>query len=851
LLVTAVLAISTLLQFITAFMALRLLAVTRVRSAWLLIATALILMGTRRTVTLCDVLWGSRRTPLDETAELIALVISIVMLIGVHQIGATFRGMKQTEEALRESAVNFHSFFDSINDIVVVAAPDGRILHANQAARAKLHFTEAEFSRMHILDWHQPERREEAEAILASVIAGKTDLCELPLVTKEGTLIPVRTRAWLGKWSEQDCIFGISEDLSAEREAQQRFERLFRHNPCPMALTTIPEGRFVDVNHAFVQAIGFSVDEVQGKTPMELQLMVQPDRFDGARSELEIRGRIANIELQVRRKDGRYLDGLFSGEVIFDQRHKYLLTVMVDITEQKAQEAALRSSEGRNRAIVSAIPDLLFRFNRETRCLDCHASSPSGLLIPPEKTVGKRVREVLPPDLARATEEKIAEVLDGGGIQAYEYNLDMPSGERRYEARMVPYGSDEVLAIVRDVTENTRAERQRLEMERRIQQTQKLESLGVLAGGIAHDFNNLLMGILGYADLALDDLSPTSPARSSIEQIETASRRAAELCRQMLAYSGRSNFVIEPFNIGTLIEEMAHLLKTSISKKAVLNLRIEHGLPPIEGDATQIRQIIMNLVINASEAIGESSGFINISTGAVHCDAAILRDAHSGEDLKEGLYVVLDVADTGCGMDDQTLNRLFEPFFTTKFTGRGLGMSAVLGIVRGHRGALKVDSTPGKGTTFRVLLPAAQVPKCDGVDAQPSEVNERIQESLVLLVDDEETIRRLGRKMLERIGFRVLTAEDGREALRLYREQRQKIDLVILDLTMPHMDGEETLTALKQVDPKVRVLLASGYSNQELEARFAGEGLLGFLQKPYTMTVLKDHLFPLLKQFQA
>ncbi len=270
-LVTVVLAVSTLLQFISAFLAIRLLSVTRVRSAWLLIATALILMGSRRTVTLCDVLWGARRTPLDETAEFIALVISVVMLIGVHQIGALFRKMKRTENALRESEENFHSFFDSISDIVVVATPEGRILHTNRAAEVKLHFTNEELSSMHVLDWHESERRPEAEAILASVLAGDSDSCGLPLVTKEGALIPVETRVWLGKWSGRSCVFGLGKDLSAEKEAQQRFEQLFRHNPCPMALSTVPDGRFVDVNHAFVQTTGYSRDEVLGKTPWECE----------------------------------------------------------------------------------------------------------------------------------------------------------------------------------------------------------------------------------------------------------------------------------------------------------------------------------------------------------------------------------------------------------------------------------------------------------------------------------------------------------------------------------------------------------------------------------------------------
>jgi signal transduction histidine kinase/CheY-like chemotaxis protein len=382
------------------------------------------------------------------------------------------------------------------------------------------------------------------------------------------------------------------------------------------------------------------------------------------------------------------------------------------------------------------------------------------------------------------------------------------------------------LMAARDLTEQRNLEQQMLH-------TQKLESLGVLAGGIAHDFNNLLTGILGNADLAKTEMSPLAPACASLEGIEVAARRAADLCRQLLAYSGRGRFVIQAIDLQELVEEMGHLLSVSISKKVVLKYHFSKGLPAVEADATQIRQVVMNLIVNASEAIGERSGVISITTGLAHCDANYLRGCFSADGLKEDDYVYLEVADTGHGMDKATLDRVFDPFFSTKFTGRGLGLAAVLGIVRGHKGAIKVYSEPQRGTTFKLLFPASESQPRRTVAAQsPDAVHQ--DKGVVLLADDEETIRNLARRMLERSGFKVLLAEDGRVAVETFRAHQADISLVVLDLTMPHLDGEACYRELRHIRPDVKVILSSGYNEQDVVNRFAGKGLAGFIQKPYT-----------------
>ena len=284
---------------------------------------------------------------------------------------------------------------------------------------------------------------------------------------------------------------------------------------------------------------------------------------------------------------------------------------------------------------------------------------------------------------------------------------------------------------------------------------------------------------------------------------------------------------------------MGHMLKVSISKKAVLRYNFSHPLPTVNADATQIRQIIMNMVINASEAIGDRSGTIAITTGCVECNEAYLQEAWLGDPIPQGLYVFMEVADTGCGMNKETLAKIFDPFFTTKFTGRGLGMAAVLGIVRGHQGAIKVYSEPGKGTTFKVLLPAGEKPV--EMIKDTAALNKWRGSGLALLVDDEETVRTIGKEMMRALGFQVITATDGRDALDKFRENPD-ISVVILDLTMPHMDGEQCFRELRQVAPQVKVIMSSGFSEHEVAQKFAGKGLAGFIQKPYRLSDLQEIL---------
>jgi PAS domain S-box-containing protein len=403
-----------------------------------------------------------------------------------------------------------------------------------------------------------------------------------------------------------------------------------------------------------------------------------------------------------------------------------------------------------------------------------------------------------------------------------------------------------------DITERKAAEAERRALEHKLLETQKLESLGVLAGGIAHDFNNLLMAILGNAELVQRELSTKSAVHEPITQIEIAARRAADLTSQMLAYAGKGRLVVQRFDLNMLVAEISALLNVTIAKSTTLQYGLAPQLPAIEGDATQLRQVVMNLVINAAEAIGEAPGTITITTSVRHVDQVYLATMWLAPELPDGDYVVLEVADTGLGMDSVTLAKMFDPFFTTKFTGRGLGLAAVLGIVRSHGGAVKVQSGPGQGTVFTVLLPSVSDMRAAAHEPErlhspgPLVAQEQIG-SLLLVIDDEESVRAVITRILERAGFRVLSAADGRAGLALFHEHADSIAGVLLDLTMPQMNGEDALQAIHQVRPDARVVIMSGYDEQALTERFAPLHPAGFLQKPFNLRTLEEKVQQLLR----
>jgi light-regulated signal transduction histidine kinase (bacteriophytochrome)/CheY-like chemotaxis protein len=408
--------------------------------------------------------------------------------------------------------------------------------------------------------------------------------------------------------------------------------------------------------------------------------------------------------------------------------------------------------------------------------------------------------------------------------------------KQEVRGRSRPWNPDEVAAIrpfwndlMRHLRLRDLAARRR--MDQRLQQVQKLESLGVLAGGVAHDFNNLLMGVMGNVGLALMDLPPESPAAESILQVQQAAQRLSELTNQLLAYSGRGQFITQPVDLGALVSETADLLRTVLGKGVALRFDFGAEAPRTHADETQMRQVLMNLITNASDAIGDADGVITVRTGVAELAEMPPCDLELCESPAAGRYAWVEVADTGSGMDEETRSRMFDPFFTTKFTGRGLGLAAVLGIVRGHKGDLRVWSRPGSGTVVRLLLPwrgEAAAPPAASAPAAAA----KTAAGTILVADDEPAVLNVTRRTLERAGYSVLTAEDGAAALEIFQEHFESISLVLLDLLMPRMGGEEALGRIRALAPEVPVLLSSGYAEGELSAEIRALSPSGFLKKP-------------------
>jgi PAS domain S-box-containing protein len=615
-----------------------------------------------------------------------------------------------------------------------------------------------------------------------------------------------------------------------------------------------PDGTLIEANKTALRFGDLEASDVIGKPfwecPWWTHSPEQQDRVrDGVRKAAA--GEFIRFEAHHPTPEGGtlYIDG--SLNPVKDEAGKVVHIVAEgrDVTERKRAEERSRASEERYRTLVEENPHGVQEIDRDGIIVFANAAHCEMLGYEEAGLVGRSVADFLVPGPQRDELPRYLRTLveDQPAPTPYSQKNVKKGGEVRDVEVSWNYLRDEeghvrgFISVLTDVTERKQAEEERRDLEAQIQQAQKMESLGIVAGGIAHDFNNLLMGILGNADLALYDLPSGSPTRPLVEAILQASHQAAGLTNQMLAYSGKGRFQVEELDINALVQDMLSLLASATSKKVGLKFDLADDLPAIEADATQIRQIVMNLVTNAAEAIGDEGGLVTVRTDKEECDRAFLDETQMGQGLQEGSYVTFEVSDTGCGMDEGTKGKVFEPFFTTKLTGRGLGLAGVFGIVRGHKGAIKVESEPGRGTTFTALFPALDK-LTKPVETHARAKTERSGSGTILLVDDEETVREVAERFLERIGFTVLVAEDGAKALEVFRQHQDKITCVLLDLSMPNIDGEEAFAELRKIRGDVRVVLSSGYSEQELDERFAGEGLAGFIQKPYSIAALREKL---------
>ena len=530
---------------------------------------------------------------------------------------------------------------------------------------------------------------------------------------------------------------------------------------------------------------------------------------------------------------------------LFNPLRERAAELTCEIAERVRTEEALRASEQRFRTILDSVSDAIAVCDLASgRILDVNRRACEMFGWTREELCGSTAEQLSAGASPYTQAEGLARA-SSGESGTFEWLVRDRAGRRFWlevsVRRATVDGTERMLVVGRNITERREAAEQQQQLQARVFHSQKLESLGVLAGGIAHDFNNLLCGILGFAEIAQAEASPGSRLAGRLQRIRDAASRAANLCRQLLAYAGRRRVSAEAVDLSELVREMADLVRAAVTNKADLKLDLASGLPLVEGDAAQLTQVVLNLIVNASEALSEGAGAIVVSTGSRHCQRQALTSPYLHEDLPEGEYVLLRVCDSGVGMSEETRARLFDPFFTTKFTGRGLGLSAVVGIVRQHRGTIQVESQEGRGSTFTVLFPAAT----GAVAAKPveSEASPSWRGSgTVLVVDDEPAARGAARVMLEEMGFDVLEADDGLAGVELFRERAATIAAVLLDLTMPRMGGEQALTVMRSICPDVRVVLMSGYGEADVTNRLGAQGPNRLLEKPFHWGQLAETL---------
>jgi PAS domain S-box-containing protein len=518
-----------------------------------------------------------------------------------------------------------------------------------------------------------------------------------------------------------------------------------------------------------------------------------------------------------------------SGAPIIDGAGRTRGGVLVfrDVSEQRARDASLRQLK----RMIDLSQDAIIATDRQRRIVNWNLGAKEMYGWDSAEACGKMIHVLL--HTAPSDVEKKEQGLKNDGMWEGELDhLHKDGREIRCESRQVllldaDQNVEGMLEINRDITERRR-------IEEKLRERAKLESLGVLAGGIAHDFNNLLTGVLGNASFLLDDAPAGSKNWLIAKGICDSAERAAKLAHQMLAYSGRGQFVIESLNLSESICQHTALIESSVPKNVRLVFDLAKDLPAIEADASQVEQLVLNLVANGAEAIGEKRGRMTIATRTQVVDEAYRRTLLLNEHVEVGLYVVLEVSDTGSGMDEETQARIFDPFFTTKFVGRGLGLAAVQGIVRGHKGAMKVESRAGEGTTLQVFLPATGEAAAPHLPHEAELRDTAADIETILVIDDEEIVRSTADNALRRLGYNVITAADGSRGVELLREQGQSIRLVLLDLSMPGVSGEETMREIRKIRPDIPVVLSSGYSEAYALRGFEDQRLAGFLQKPYT-----------------
>lgn len=770
---------------------------------------------------------------------------------------------KRAEKELRNIQKRYHAVVEDQTEVICRLDPEGRFLFVNDTFCTFFGRSKGEL--LGTL-WTPQAHSDDVERVQTELSLIST---RNPIVTIENRIVDARgTERWMqfvnrgifdstGNLAEIQCVGrDITDRKEVEarlQESEARFKALFYQAVDGIVFMPI-EGTILVVNDAFARMHGYdSPREMEHLQLTDLDTpesaLLAPERLRRMKN-----GEALNFEVKHYRKDGSTFPLEVSCQVIESNGKRFYLGFHHDITERKEAEKALRQSEEKYRALIEGSIegvlitegfDLLF-VNRALLDILGYESFNEMARIPLLNHVGHEFREMIRERIERRESGEVTR-------RFVEYEVLRKDGATRYvqtqSSAIVISNKRLTQTTIRDVTELKKAEEERKRFEIRVQQAQKLESLGILAGGIAHDFNNILQIILANINMMQKVVPETNVARSLFERMEESIDRAKELTRQMLAYAGKSSFNVHILDPGNAVQEIVQFIQPLISKKIVLKTEIEKELPSIEADTAQLHQVVMNLVLNAAEASDDDrGGVVTVSVTARHCTEAYLHESRMMPGSPEGEYICIEITDTGCGMDRETLEKIFDPFFSTKFAGRGLGMSAVLGIMRAHKGAVLVDSVPGVGTTVRIFFPVAGNPVSDSAKKERDiPLSPQRGRGTLLFADDEPDLVDLAQGMLQDQGYTVFTAGNGLEALDIFKTHAEEIECVVLDLSMPQLDGLQALTEMRRIKPGLKAVLMSGYAEQEIQSRVAGEPIDAFLGKPFDMQSVTKILQMLLK----
>lgn len=757
--------------------------------------------------------------------------------IGPNQSAVFFTDItkrKRAENALRESEERYRSLIELSPDAIAIHSK-GKFVFVNSNTAELLGVRNAqELIGRKLLDFVHPDYRDSFQERVRRVQKeGKAvPLIEEKLVRIDGTVIDVEVAAIPFVHKNKPATQVVMRDISRREKSEELILKLFRavEQTDEIIFMTEHDGTITYVNPAFESIYGYTREEAVGKTPRILKSGVLSKEYYEEFWKTLLGGQSVRREIVNKTKGGRLISILTFVNPLFNKPGALVgfIAVQADITERKQMEEKLRQSEEQYRLISENVADLIAVLDLEGKRL-YNSPSYKDLLGDPQSLRGTDSFEEIHPEDRDRVRHIFQETVTTGIGQRAEYRFLLKDGSFRYVESQGSVIKDQeskpakILVVSRDVTEKKRLEEQFL-------RAQRMESIGTLAGGIAHDLNNVLAPIM----MAIELLRMRNPDRESqrmFDTLEASAERGSGIVKQVLAFSrglGGERLVLQP---KPLIDEIAKIIKETFPKSISLNLGVPEGIWTLLADPTQIHQVLLNLCVNARDAMPDG-GTLTISLENIQLDESYAR---MQSEAKAGPYVMIAVSDTGDGISPEIIDRIFDPFFTTKEInkGTGLGLSTVLGIIRSHGGFINVYSELRKGTVFKTYLPAHKAPEGPSTEQGEPELLVGHGEG-VLVVDDELSIREITKETLEAHGYSVITASDGTEALSLYVQRKNEIDVVITDLLMPYLDGATTVRALQRINPLVKVIVASGLASDEYNAKSPGSNVQAFLMKPYT-----------------